>query len=84
MTDCYDCVHSKMKGSKLWCTRKSADVGERNSVCSNFADSDNTKVCEDCDYYEFGAFSRWNDHGKCKLTGRKRRDSDVACSNFCD
>lgn len=81
MADCYDCVHSEFKGHTLKCKRKGTDVGDRASVCSSFVGTD-TNVCEDCDYYEFGVFSRWNDHGKCKLTGKKRRDDDVACENF--
>ena len=81
MADCYDCVHARVKGDKLKCSRKGIDVSDRETVCSQFA-SDDTNVCEDCDFYEFGAFSRWNDHGTCTLTGKKRRDDDVACSNF--
>ena len=39
---------------------------------------------EPCDYYQFGVFSRWNSNGKCTLTGKSKRDNDVACSYFCD
>ena len=81
MADCWDCMYSVMKGQVLKCKRKGTDVSERSSICSNFADS-NAKCCDDCEYYEFGIFSRWNDHGKCKLTGQGRRDDDVACSRF--
>lgn len=81
MADCYDCVHSKIKGNALKCSKKGTDVRDRTSICSSFADSD-TNTCDECEYYEFGAFSKWNDHGKCNLTGKKRRDDDVACENF--
>ena len=81
MADCWDCMYSVMKGQILKCKRKGTDVSERSSICSNFADS-NAKCCDDCEYYEFGIFSRWNDHGKCKLTGQGRWDDDVACSRF--
>ena len=33
-------------------------VENREIVCSMFADSDNINVCEDCEYYKFGVFSR--------------------------
>lgn len=84
MADCYECVHSKVSNGGLRCTQMSGDVSERRNVCSKFADSSNTKLCEDCDYYQFGAFSRFNDNGKCTLTGERRRDDDVACWRFSD
>lgn len=82
--DCYDCVHSEVKGSKVKCSYNGQDISERNHICSKFADQETTRVCEDCDYYQFGVFSRWNSNGKCTLTGKSKRDNDVACSYFCD
>lgn len=78
---CFDCVHSEVKRNRLMCNRTGNDVEDRSNVCSKFAGLD-TKLCEDCEYFEFGMFSRWNDHGKCKLTGRARRNGDVACGSF--
>lgn len=83
MADCFDCVHSISKGQCiLKCTRTGENVYDREHTCSKFANSDTTNVCEDCDYYEFGAFSRWNPNGKCKLTGKSKKQDDVACSSF--
>lgn len=83
MINCYDCVHSSVKGNGiLKCSRKGTDVSDRENICSRFANTDNTHTCDECEYYEFGAFSKWNDHGKCNLTGKKHRDDDVACSSF--
>ena len=79
--DCYDCVHSNVKRGRLVCSRSDQVVEDRVSICSNFADS-SSKTCDDCDYYEFGVFSRWNDHGRCKLTGKSRRDDDVVSTQL--
>lgn len=82
--DCSDCAHSKLSGKELRCSFITGDVSQRRNVCSKFTDSSTTKLCEDCEHYQFGAFSRWNDHGKCKLTGERKKDDDVACWHFSD
>lgn len=82
MVNCYDCVHSSVKGDELRCTKRSGDVSDRSNICDEFADASEYKCCEDCEHYESGAFSRWNDHGKCTLKGIRRRNDDVACSSF--
>ena len=81
--DCYDCIYTDVKGSKVKCRFTGENVFDRDDICSRFADSETTNICEDCDYYEFGVFSKFNDHGKCGLTGERRRDNDIACARFC-
>lgn len=82
MADCFDCVHSQVKGGSLKCSRTGDVVSEKEQVCIQFADSKKTSVCEDCANYSFGIFSRWNCKGKCKLTGESRKSDDEACMLF--
>ena len=81
MSSCFDCINAQVKRDRLICNRSGKDVENRSSVCSKFADT-SCNTCDDCEYYQFGAFSKWNDHGKCKRTGKSRRDTDVACAFF--
>lgn len=82
MADCYDCIHAQVKGTKIKCSYTGEDVKDRDRICSKFANEKETNICEDCDYYEFGAFSKWNSNGKCSLTGQRKRDDDIACAYF--
>lgn len=59
-----------------------SSFGSSNGSSSSSGSSSAKYECEDCEYYKFGAFSRWNDHGKCELRDIPRKDSDKACARF--
>ena len=82
MADCFDCVHSQMKGGSLTCSRTGNTVTDKDSVCGQFADSKKTPVCEECANYRAGVFCRWSKKGKCKLKGETRKNDDEACTSF--
>ena len=85
--ECGDCYFSGMEvgrgGASSWftCKKKHKRINLSDPACSEFMYED-TKTCDDCEYFESGAFSRWNTRGTCTLRGIKRDENDKACASF--
>lgn len=84
--ECGDCYFSQSKecGNEWgWgCAKKhNKRISLDDPACADFLSSDK-KTCDDCEYFEYGAFSRWNTSGSCSLKGVKRDKTDRACSSF--
>lgn len=87
--ECSDCYYAVMEagrnGTTSWftCEKKHKRINLSDPACSEFM-REETKTCGYCDYFESGAFSRWNTRGTCSLRGIKRDENDKACSAYCE
>lgn len=83
--ECGDCYFSKMnvgRSGNSWfeCGKKhNKRISLDDPACADFM-SDDKKTCDDCEYFESGAF--WSTRGSCSLRGIKRDQTDRACPSF--
>lgn len=82
--ECGDCYFSRMNVGEavilgLNVQKHNKRISLDDPACADFM-SDDKKTCEDCEYFESGAF--WSTRGSCSLRGIKRDQTDRACPSF--
>lgn len=83
--ECGDCYWAQSKVSSVdysstWiCKKTHRRIELDDRACSEFR-SDDTKVCEDCEYFE--SKWKWSTTGTCTLRGSKRGCDQKACPSY--